>query len=46
MKYAEGLIVVMRVYFEKPRTVNWKGLIAIHAWTNTFRISEEACAWP
>src|SRR5688572_16208433 len=27
-KYAENLLVVMRVYFEKPRTtVGWKGLI-------------------
>lgn len=27
-KYAEDLLIVMRVYFEKPRTtVGWKGLI-------------------
>src|SRR5690606_33951119 len=27
-RFVEGLVVVMRVYFEKPRTtVGWKGLI-------------------
>jgi len=40
-KYAEDLIVVMRVYFEKPRTtVGWKGLINDPRMDNTFRINE------
>ena len=40
-KHAEGLIVVMRVYFEKPRTtVGWKGLINDPRMDNTFRINE------
>jgi 3-deoxy-7-phosphoheptulonate synthase len=40
-KYAEDLIVVMRVYFEKPRTtVGWKGLINDPRLDNTFRINE------
>ena len=40
-KYAEDLVVVMRVYFEKPRTtVGWKGLINDPRLDNTFRINE------
>jgi 3-deoxy-7-phosphoheptulonate synthase len=40
-KYADDLIVVMRVYFEKPRTtVGWKGLINDPRMDNTFRINE------
>jgi 3-deoxy-7-phosphoheptulonate synthase len=33
-RYADDLLIVMRVYFEKPRTVTgWKGLINDRAWT-------------
>ncbi|WP_371324616.1 3-deoxy-7-phosphoheptulonate synthase AroG [Dechloromonas sp. ZY10] len=40
-RHAEDLIVVMRVYFEKPRTtVGWKGLINDPRMDNTFRINE------
>lgn len=40
-KYAEELVIVMRVYFEKPRTtVGWKGLINDPRLDNTFRINE------
>ena len=40
-RVAEDLIVVMRVYFEKPRTtVGWKGLINDPRLDNTFRINE------
>ena len=40
-KYKDDLIVVMRVYFEKPRTtVGWKGLINDPRLDNTFRINE------
>ena len=40
-KYADDLIIVMRVYFEKPRTtVGWKGLINDPRLDNTFRINE------
>lgn len=40
-RYADDLIVVMRVYFEKPRTtVGWKGLINDPRLDNTFRINE------
>lgn len=40
-KYADDLLVVMRVYFEKPRTtVGWKGLINDPRLDNTFRINE------
>jgi 3-deoxy-7-phosphoheptulonate synthase len=40
-KYADDLLVVMRVYFEKPRTtVGWKGLINDPRMDNTFRINE------
>ena len=40
-KYADDLVVVMRVYFEKPRTtVGWKGLINDPRLDNTFRINE------
>ena len=39
--YRDELIVVMRVYFEKPRTtVGWKGLINDPRLDNTFRINE------
>ena len=40
-RFAEDLIVVMRVYFENPRTtVGWKGLINDPRLDNTFRINE------
>ncbi|MCK6411457.1 MAG: 3-deoxy-7-phosphoheptulonate synthase AroG [Azonexus sp.] len=40
-RHADDLIVVMRVYFEKPRTtVGWKGLINDPRMDNTFRINE------
>ncbi len=40
-KYAEDLVVLMRVYFEKPRTtVGWKGLINDPRLDNSFRINE------
>ncbi len=40
-KYADTLEVVMRVYFEKPRTtVGWKGLITDPYFDQTFRIDE------
>jgi 3-deoxy-7-phosphoheptulonate synthase len=40
-RFAEDLVVVMRVYFEKPRTtVGWKGLINDPRLDNTFRINE------
>jgi 3-deoxy-7-phosphoheptulonate synthase len=40
-KHADDLIVVMRVYFEKPRTtVGWKGLINDPHMDNTFQINE------
>jgi 3-deoxy-7-phosphoheptulonate synthase len=40
-KHAEDLVIVMRVYFEKPRTtVGWKGLINDPRLDNTFRINE------
>jgi 3-deoxy-7-phosphoheptulonate synthase len=40
-KHAADLVIVMRVYFEKPRTtVGWKGLINDPRMDNTFRINE------
>lgn len=40
-KYADTLEVVMRVYFEKPRTtVGWKGLINDPGLDETYRIDE------
>src|SRR5512133_811242 len=40
-KYADTLEIVMRVYFEKPRTtVGWKGLINDPYLDETFRIAE------
>ncbi|WP_137895425.1 3-deoxy-7-phosphoheptulonate synthase [Ramlibacter sp. 2FC] len=40
-KYADSLEVVMRVYFEKPRTtVGWKGLINDPYLDESFRIDE------
>ncbi len=40
-KYQNDLIIVMRVYFEKPRTtVGWKGLINDPHMDNSFRINE------
>ncbi|MCB1234962.1 MAG: 3-deoxy-7-phosphoheptulonate synthase, partial [Verrucomicrobiae bacterium] len=39
-RYAEDLFLVMRVYFEKPRTtVGWKGLINDPGLDNTFNIN-------
>lgn len=39
--FAEELLVVMRVYFEKPRTtVGWKGLINDPLLDNSFQINE------
>ena len=41
LQYSQDLVVVMRVYFEKPRTtVGWKGLINDPRMDNTFRINE------
>jgi 3-deoxy-7-phosphoheptulonate synthase len=41
LKYAETLEIVMRVYFEKPRTtVGWKGLINDPYLDESFRIDE------
>ncbi len=40
-RLADDLLVVMRVYFEKPRTiVGWKGLINDPGLDGTFRINE------
>src|SRR5574343_1948542 len=40
-RFADDLVVLMRVYFEKPRTtVGWKGLINDPRLDNTFRINE------
>lgn len=40
-KYAKELVIVMRVYFEKPRTtVGWKGLINDPDMTGTFNINK------
>jgi 3-deoxy-7-phosphoheptulonate synthase len=40
-KYQDDLVVLMRVYFEKPRTtIGWKGLINDPRLDNTFRINE------
>ncbi len=40
-KYQEDLLMVMRVYFEKPRTtVGWKGLINDPDLNNTFDINK------
>jgi 3-deoxy-7-phosphoheptulonate synthase len=40
-KHAADLLIVMRVYFEKPRTtVGWKGLINDPHLDGTFRINE------
>jgi 3-deoxy-7-phosphoheptulonate synthase len=40
-KHKEDLVILMRVYFEKPRTtVGWKGLINDPRLDNTFRINE------
>lgn len=41
VKYAEDLLIVMRVYFEKPRTtVGWKGLINDPDLNDTFDINK------
>ena len=40
-KYADDLVILMRVYFEKPRTtVGWKGLINDPRLDGSFRINE------
>ena len=40
-RYRESLLIVMRVYFEKPRTtVGWKGLINDPHLNNSFNINE------
>lgn len=39
-RYADELLIVMRVYFEKPRTtIGWKGLINDPALDNSFQIN-------
>ena len=44
---SEDLCVVMRVYFEKPRTtVGWKGLINDPDRSITVLISTKVCIWP
>ena len=41
LRFAQDLLIVMRVYFEKPRTtVGWKGLINDPRLDNSFRINE------
>ena len=41
LRHADDLIIVMRVYFEKPRTtVGWKGLINDPRLDGSFRINE------
>jgi 3-deoxy-7-phosphoheptulonate synthase len=41
---ADTLVLVMRVYFEKPRTtVGWKGFINDPAMDDTFRIARGRC---
>ena len=45
-KYEDQLHVIMRVYFEKPRTkIGWKGLINDPRMDNSYRINE-GCCWP
>lgn len=40
-RYADSLYLIMRVYFEKPRTtVGWKGLINDPAMDNSFQINK------
>ena len=40
-KYADSLLIIMRVYFEKPRTtVGWKGLINDPNLNNTYDINQ------
>ena len=40
-RYADELVVVMRVYFEKPRTtIGWKGLINDPFMDHSYRINE------
>jgi len=40
-KYADQLLIVMRVYFEKPRTtVGWKGLISDPDLDKSFRVAK------
>ena len=40
-KYAQEMVIVMRVYFEKPRTtVGWKGLINDPYLDESYRIEE------
>jgi 3-deoxy-7-phosphoheptulonate synthase len=40
-KYADELLIVMRVYFEKPRTtVGWKGLISDPDLDKSFRVAK------
>ncbi len=40
-KYADDLLIIMRVYFEKPRTtVGWKGLINDPDLDNSFQINK------
>jgi len=40
-KYAKDLVIIMRVYFEKPRTtVGWKGLINDPYLDSSFKINE------
>jgi 3-deoxy-7-phosphoheptulonate synthase len=41
LRFEKDLLIVMRVYFEKPRTtVGWKGLINDPRLDNSFRINE------
>jgi 3-deoxy-7-phosphoheptulonate synthase len=45
-RYADHLIVVMRAYFEKPRTsVGWKGLISTRASTSTRGFAWRGNCW-
>ena len=43
-QYSETLLIIMRVYFEKPRTtVGWKGLINDPELDNSFKINKGLC---
>ena len=46
-RFEKDLVIIMRVYFEKPRTtVGWKGLINDPFREPTFDISHLASTWP
>jgi len=46
-KVKDTLYIVMRVYFEKPRTtVGWKGLINDPDMNDSFNIEKRSAYWP